>query len=478
MSHARPLTSLAVALVAFAVSGAIAAPAQAATEQVVAFSRTVTLGGFATELPKVDVPAPRRDGYVTRMTASLEYPDGTPVPVQRVMLHHLVFLATGDGAGRTSCDGRSGEPFYGTGEEHQDLVLPDGYGYLVRPGMGWRMQAMLMSHSLRPQEVRIRYDYTFVSGVQLTRVKPLWLRANGCTRHPSYDVVGGGAPGSRHVKSADWTIPINGRIIAAGSHLHGSAYGMTIKQRRCGDRTIIENQARYGLPGDQVYKLRPTLHEPGPISTGYWMSDAGLPVRKGETLRVTAEYDAQYPHPQVMAIDHVYIAPDESAATKGCVALPDDRRIRWERLDGRLQFPRVVVPLTRVSDAGKLFTVDRPPGETKVVSAPRTTVGLANALFAAPNLSVGQGTVVTWKWLDRGVRHNVLLTSGPRNVASPTLDFGGTFKRRFDTPGTYRLFCYLHPVTMQEVITVRTPEDDEPGDEYAGATGAPAFPGG
>jgi plastocyanin len=467
------LAALGAAPAGAATDGPSAGPA---TEHVVATSRTFALGGFQTLLPKVDVPAPRRAGYVTRMTAELQYEDGRRVPIQRVMLHHLVFLASGQGAGRTSCDGRAGEPFYGTGEEHQDLVLPDGYGYRVAPHMRWRMQAMLMSHSEEGQQVRVVYRYTIVTGRALTPVKPLWLRANGCTPNPSYDITGGGAPGSVHVKTHDWTLPLSGRIVAVGSHLHGSAFGMKIQEPGCGNRTIVRNRARYGNAGDRVYRLRPTLHEPGPISTGYWMSAQGLPVAKGQVLRVTAAYDAQYPHPQVMAIDHVYIAPDERAAKTPCAPLPADRHLRWERHDGTFRFPRVIVPLTRLTETGALVPVDRPPGPQTVLTARRATIPLKDAEFANPNVSIAAGTTLTWKWLDRGVDHNVLLASGPRNVSSPTRGYGATFKRRFDTPGTYRLFCYLHPVTMQEVVTVRTAAGTVPFDEYAGADGRPIWP--
>ena len=50
------------------------------------------------------------------------------------MLHHVVFNNDGPrgGPGKTSsCPGRRGEPFYGTGEERQRLMLPPGYGYRV-----------------------------------------------------------------------------------------------------------------------------------------------------------------------------------------------------------------------------------------------------------------------------------------------------------------------------------------------------------
>jgi len=32
---------------------------------------------------------------------------------------------------------------------------------------------------------------------------------------------------------------------------------------------------------------------------------------------------------------------------------------------------------------------------------------------------------------------------------------GATFTQRFGVPGTYNLFCYLHPVTMHQTLVVR-----------------------
>ncbi len=142
---------------------------------------------------------------------------------------------------------------------------------------------MLMSHRFRHIRVWLEYRVTIETSKRLAPVRPLWLRASGCNPLSSYDVPGGGAPGSTDRRSSDWTMPISGRIVAAGAHLHGSTKGMRISQPRCGDRTLIDHQPRYGMPDDAVYRLRPVLHEPGPIATGYWMSQArpADPPRRG-----------------------------------------------------------------------------------------------------------------------------------------------------------------------------------------------------
>jgi hypothetical protein len=75
-----------------------------------------------------------------------------------------------------------------------------------------------------------------VVGATLKRVKPLWLRANGCSTHPSYDIEGDQPPGSVHTKQSLWRMPLSGRIVAASGHLHGSSIGLKVTQPRCNCR--------------------------------------------------------------------------------------------------------------------------------------------------------------------------------------------------------------------------------------------------
>ncbi|MEA2219702.1 MAG: hypothetical protein QOJ35_2328 [Solirubrobacteraceae bacterium] len=398
---------------------------------------------------------PGRSGYIVRMSARVVDGHGRRVPLRHVMLHHVVFVNHGHPGGRvptSSCPGRAGEPFFGTGEENQRLVLPRGYGYRVQARDRWRMITMLMSHRLRFTRVWVEYRVTMETSRRLTPVRPLWLRANGCNPLSSYDVAGGRAPGSVDRRSTDWVMPISGRIVAAGAHLHGSAKGMTISQPRCGNRTLVDQRPRWGMPDDEVYRLRPVLHEPGPIATGYWLSRRGIPIRRGEVLRVTGRYDAQLPHPAVMAITHVYVARDDDAS-KSCDPLPPDRTILWTRRVGRAAVPPSQVPLNALDVAGHVREIAQAEGPG-VVAGDAASVDLARSLFSPPNLSIGLNGTVTWRSSDP-VHHVVILANGPRSVDSPIMGQGGSFVQRFDVPGTYNLFCYLHPVTMHQTVVVR-----------------------
>jgi plastocyanin len=444
---------------ALALVFALAAPAVASAKvtQYTIRSQAFSLGGFETILPKVWTRTPEKDGYITRFYARLVYANGRRVPIQRVMLHHIVFVDVGYPGGApktTSCPGRrAGESFWGTGEEHEHLVLPPGYGYHVDHRDHWRLQAMLMSHSLQSQKLYIQYSFTMVTGTKLTPVKPLWLRANGCQDpYPSYEIQGGEGTDATDVRSTDWAMPISGRIVAAGAHLHGSAKDMTITQPACGDRTLIDHKPLFGFPTDKVYRVRPILHEPGPIATAYFMSKSGIPVARGTVLRVTGYYDGQYPHPQVMAISHVYVARDNTVKP-GCQPIPSDAHYYWTRKDGRPSAPRQAIPFNAYdASTGKVAPIDRPPGP-EVVAPGDTTVSVADDGFHPANLTIVPGASVTWSWTG-SAEHNVFYADGPRDVDSGTLPKGSTYHYTFNVPGTYRLFCWLHPLTMHQVVTV------------------------
>jgi plastocyanin len=415
----------------------------------------VELGGFQTRYPEPRIRSPKVAGYIVRMSARIVDRHGTRVPLSHVMLHHVVFFNDGHPGGpkkHSTCPGRDGEPFYGTGEEHQTMLLPPGYGYRVQANDRWRMMTMLMSHRLAPTRVWVEYRVTIETSKQLEAVRPLWLRADGCDPRSAYTVTGGGAPGSVDEHSTEWKMPISGHIVAAGAHLHGSSKNLLVSQPRCGDRTLIDQRPRWGNPDDPVYQVRPQLHEPGPIATGYFLSRQGIPIRRGEMLKVTGRYDDSLPHPAVMAITHIYVARDDSVTT-ACAPLPADAHIHWSRKLGRETVPPAQVPLNDLDATGHVQQIARAAGPT-TVAGDTASVDLKNSLFGPSNLSIALGGTVTWHF-DDPIRHVVILANGPRAVDSPLLKNGKTYSQQFTVPGTYNLFCYLHPMTMHETLVVR-----------------------
>jgi plastocyanin len=441
----RPVLLSIVVLLAGAV------PASAATHHLTLRTGPFHVDGFQTVWPTAAVKDTGLNGYITRMDAELVDKRGRHVRINKVMLHHVVFID--DARHYNACAGRKGTPFYGTGEENERLVLPPGYGYRTHRGDHWRMVAMFMSHQLYAKTVYLRYHVTVVTGRQMTDVLPLWLRADGCKVEPAYDINGDGDPSVHNLQTTAWRMPVTGRIVASGGHLHGGAYDLRLTQPRCGNRVLMHNAPRYGEPSDLVYHVYPVLHEPGPVSTGWQLSEKGIPVRRGELLNVTGDYDQSEPHGRVMAITHIYIARDDHVPT-GCAPLPRDIHTYWSRPRGRSLPPRVTIPISRLDDSGRVVSIDRPPGDQVVTDAADTVVGSTIGAFSPSNLSIPLGGSVTWSFDDR-FAHNVSLASGPRGIYSPNYHAGATYTHQFTVPGTYKLFCYLHPLTMNQVVTVR-----------------------
>jgi plastocyanin len=415
----------------------------------------------------LDIPKPDVDGAITAMDADLVDADGAKVPIRRLMLHHIVFGNIGPAFGDkqdATCDSILNldnvtsipghvERFYAAGEERATLALPPGYGYPVRGDDRWSLTWMVMNHRATTDRAFIRYRITYdTDAAALTPVKPVWLDVRNCRSDPVYDVPGGGAPGSTDVQTTDWTSPEPARVIAAGGHVHGGGLALRLSEPDCGDRTLADVTPTWGRRSHPFYNVRPVLHEPGPVHMRGFASATGLPLDAGGRLRLSSVYDAERPHTRVMGIMIAFLAPAAPGQAGGCAPLPGD--VAYEpRPDGRRTPPRVTVPLTGLDARGRARTIHGPPGAMRRAGR-RATVQVKDFAFSRPNLSVARGATVAWRFRDPGL-HDVTLASGPLGFSSPHQGRGGRFQQRLTRPGTYRLFCSLHPVLMTERIVVR-----------------------
>ena len=415
----------------------------------------VTLGGYEVRQDTSAVANPKVNGYIVGMRSYVGDAAGHPIPIRRLMLHHVLFKNLGarngdrhDGA----CPDIPRERFYGTGEEHQALALPTGYGVPIRRSDRWQISWMLMNHRQQSDRGYIYYRVTVDTQRKLTPVKAFWLDVTGCRGPVQYSVRGGGAPGSTSSKRMVWRVPANGRLVAGGAHEHGGVKDVRLYQTRCANRQLPDSRPIYGTTDNPVYHVLPVLHEPGPINTSWFTTPTGIPVRKGERIVVSGDYDGQYPHTRVMAIDHVYMAFG-GRVPPGCAPFPSD--LRNENLDvrGRTAPPRVVVPLTGIGPDGKARTIARPPGATVQLGG-SATIRVGGFRFSQSNLTIPEGATLTWSFGDRTIKHDVTLAYGPDGFAAPYSSDGARFSHRFVRPGYYQIFCSLHPVLMQETVKV------------------------
>ncbi len=416
----------------------------------------------------IGIPKPNVDGFITGMSVDVVDADGSKVPIQRLMLHHIVFSNVGRTIGEkrdTTCGMFTGldsqtrfpamaERFYGAGEERAVMKLPPGYGYQVDGDDQWVMTWMMMNH--RPVKDRAYVEYTITYDTEpKTPVRPVWLDVRNCLADPVFNVPGGGRPGSTSTKSATWTVPQDGRIVAAGGHVHGGGKRLELTQPDCSNRKLLGSEPLWGNPDHPFYNVYPILHEPGPINMSGVTSSQGFSVRKGERLRLVSRYDNELPHTRVMGIMMAFLAPpDPGGGPSGpCAPLPNDAQAYRSDQPGRTSPPRFRVPIIGRGSNGQAREVSRAPGGTSRLRG-NSTITAKSFYFSKPNVVVDPGTRLTWRFPGRAL-HNVTLANGPQGFASQHLSQGRVYSKRFTKSGKYELFCALHPVDMTETVTVR-----------------------
>jgi plastocyanin len=456
MQAKRAMKRLLFAPAALVAAMMLAAPASAAPQQL-----TYRYGPIALDRFEVDqgtafgaVPKPEVDGYVTHMEVDVVDANGQPISPKRLMLHHVVFLNLG-APGRfdhrdwtcstfTGLDYRSKLPaladrFYAAGEERNKLDLPGGYGYPVKGDDSWIVTWMLMNHHGHSDTAYIQYKLTYETERALAPAYMVWLDVRNCLADPVFDVPGGGAPGSVFSRATTWTAREPGRIVAGGGHLHGGGRSITLSEPDCAGRELFSSRPLYGLASHPFYNVFPAMHEPGPIDmTGFTTAD-GIPVAAGQRLQISASYDNSRPHTRVMGIMGVYFSPTPGIAD-GCGPLPA-LQTHAAAGPGRAEPPAFTVPLAR-----------KPAGRWRRLGK-RRTIRVGDFRYGRQRLRVPRGTRLRWKF-DGGFLHNVTVASGPRGFSSPNLDRGRVFRQRLDVPGTYRLFCTLHPTRMTGEVKV------------------------
>jgi hypothetical protein len=395
----------------------------------------ITIGPYGVVQGETLAPSPKVDGYVVGMSATLVDAAGVELPIQNVMLHHVVFGKLGARdytcSTYTGYDGRArpafAERFYGLGEERSEIVFPPGYGYANRASDLWGLVYMLMNHRNARDTVYVQYTVRYVVDEPLVAVKPVWLDVRNCRSDPIFSVPGTGAMFSTFAQDSEFVLPESGHLVAGGAHLHGGGLRLELTNETC--RTgVFTSEPTWGLP-----VIRPVMHENGPKHMTTFASAAGIPVSKGDRLRLNAVYENSLPHTRVMGIMLVYLAPGSASP---CASAPP---LAPDPLSSPGAPPRVVLPLLR-RPIGRLFR-------------DLLSTWAGDFRYGHERVSVRRGTLFRWRFLGRE-RHDVTLANGPVGFASPSVS-SGSFSFRFTRRGTYKLFCSLHPTRMTQIISVR-----------------------
>jgi plastocyanin len=438
------------------------------------------------------------NGHITHMEVDMVDQNLKPVPINRLMLHHIVFLNINVLDDRT-CEntGYAGfgeeviapkkfapERFYAAGEERAKISFPPGYGYTLKTNHDWSLVYMLMNHKpVTDDKAWVEYKLTVDTDMVANHVEPVrpyWLDAANCRADPIYNVPGmhpkarkraarkvGGVRRIRrfHTRSRDFTIKEDGWIVGGAGHVHGGAVKLTITKPYCNDLRVAQSVPTWGKTDHEFYKVRPVLHEPGPIGMSAFSTSKGIPVRENQKIRLNSIYDNVRPHTRVMGIFVVYLAenqnPDLGAVPPLCGGAPSGPPPEGTtygpgtNLEGRPGPIWYTIPLTGLDANKNAVTIKKPPGPIRRLRSGATvTVGDSGGGFNRPNIRLRRGATLNYKFSSVQL-HNLTLANGPLGIGSPNLDGNRSFSQRFTRAGTYNMFCALHPVQMSQRVIVK-----------------------
>jgi hypothetical protein len=391
-------------------------------------------------------------GFMEMALVDSKDPDAKPLPIAKMMVHHLLYFAPGrvddspggcwDGFGFIG--GRGEEHPLGRPVKRVPKAFRDRYGVANRGADGsapdWHLTAMVMNHYQRPKSfyVRARLRYTTE---RRESASPLVIgKCSHVANGMAYDVAGGGAPGSNHVDQSTWTAPRSGRLLAAFSHQHGGGKYQLLESDTCG-RRLFKAPVYHGRPGHPYNTIRPILHEPGPIGNGSYATLEGIPVAEGEVLRRVAVHDDHNLHVAAMGFWIGLFVPDESV--RRCGPLPGDivELNRPRRFDRTPDHDLVVPQLAKPGGAFRPF--DGSP------------LDVGDNFFRPQKVTAAVGQTVTWRF-GGSLPHTVTVANGPRGFSS--IYWGrtsGTYSVTPEMPGTYRLTCLVHPTSMAQTLEVK-----------------------
>ncbi|HEV7400868.1 MAG TPA: plastocyanin/azurin family copper-binding protein [Solirubrobacterales bacterium] len=89
-------------------------------------------------------------------------------------------------------------------------------------------------------------------------------------------------------------------------------------------------------------------------------------------------------------------------------------------------------------------------------------VSVADFYFGPDQVTIKRGDAVKWVWATSNTYpHDVHLKQGPKGLqhkgsysTRTTAVTNARFRRTFETPGTYRFICTIHPTQMKLTVTV------------------------
>lgn len=214
------------------------------------------------------------DGWLRGFRIEVLDAAGNPLP--RALMHHIVIL----NYDRRQLVYSAAERLFGAGTETEDASVPRSIGVPLRSNTNLGMYIAWHNESGKDLSgVILRLTMQWTPKNQNPRpvdVLPMYMDVNltvGGTN--SFDV-----PPGHSTKSYEFTLPVNGRLLGVGGHLH--TYGQVVR---------LED----AQTGKVLTKVEPTFDSKGNvIKMGrqlFGVRGSGLRLRAGHRYRVVAEYN-------------------------------------------------------------------------------------------------------------------------------------------------------------------------------------------
>jgi len=121
------------------------------------------------------------------------------------------------------------------------------------------------------------------------------------------------------------------------------------------------------------------------------------------------------------------------------------------------------VALTVAIGLAVLVPLGGSPASAGAPKKPPVKVTVNDFFFAPTAVTIKKGRSVKWVWSSTNTYpHDVHLKKGPKSLKNKgsystktTAVTGAHFQKTFETPGTYKYICTIHPDEMQMTITVK-----------------------
>jgi hypothetical protein len=174
------------------------------------------------------------------------------------------------------------ERIFALGQETEDIELPKSVGVPVTAGS--EMALVLVWHNPDPV---MYHDVTVTLSVDWSPsnffprpvdVIPVYMNATNPIAAPAdFDL-----PPGRNEFKADFTMPLDGRVIGVGGHLHDYGTGVTLSELRDGAERV---KVRLGVERDAAgHMIKVERRLPG-------IAGRGIKVQAGREYRMTGGYD-------------------------------------------------------------------------------------------------------------------------------------------------------------------------------------------